>query len=326
MRFIYKAYGLVFDSDIELPFFLSTPEERPEVQTSFTLKPEDFSQFKSSKWARRHPLQSSASNGIEVWVNGDWNRLHYPITPDSTLRFYLSNDGTKLVADKPKSMLIDDMRSFVLGSTFGCLLRQRNQICLHASVLSINDRAFALVGYKGAGKSTTSAALLNSGAKLISDDIAVLNFEKNEVIVEPGYPAIRLLPSSLAEYSDTPSKFKSVLSFSDKKYVPVSSPELNWQFNENRLPLEAIYILSSRTKNSNGVSFEPLSNAKAMMSLTPHSYTPYMLNEAQKIAEFKGLAKTIRCVSVKSISCDDDLKMLPNIASSIIADFTHTEI
>lgn len=324
MRYFYKAYGLIIDCDSELPFFTPVFHKDSRIDVTITLKgSKPVSSFERN-WHRTHPVEKCESRGIEVWAAEGWIRVEYPLNKGGQLTFYLSENGRQLIADKPKSMLFSDMQAFVLGSTFGCLLRQHQKVCLHASVLAYNNKAFALIGHKGAGKSTTSAALLDAGAQLVSDDIAVLNFDQEKIMVEAGYPAIRLLPNSLQHYTDQLSNFKSVVSFSNKKYVPVPSPKLNWEFNSSCLPLEAIYILNTRSKTLDGSKLTTLPNTESLLAITPHSYTPYVLDDAQKKTEFKSLAKVTRSIGIKNISCSDNLNALPNIASNIIRDFVNT--
>lgn len=54
------------------------------------------------------------------------------------------------------------------------LLAGRGLLPYHATALELNGRAFLFTGRGGAGKSTLAAEMLDAGARLISDDLTVL--------------------------------------------------------------------------------------------------------------------------------------------------------
>lgn len=324
MTHVYRIYGLVIDSDSELPYLESVKENKCPIDVTLTLKPTPMSRTLPTKWTKKYPTLNDTPEGVEVWSNKKWFRVEYRIALDIVLIFYLSRNGENLIVDKPICISTEDMKSFILGSTLGCVLRLHKKICLHASVLSYKGNAFALIGNKGAGKSTTSAALLNTGAELMADDIAVLNINALNIMAEAGYPAVRLLPNSLERYTANATQFKSVVSFSDKRYVSIPSPNLDWNFNSELTPLKAIYVLCPRTRMVSSCEISLLTDAESLIAIAPHSYTKYMLNESQKRTEFKSLAEVTRRVSIKKITCTEDLSTLPKIATDILADFQNT--
>lgn len=63
----------------------------------------------------------------------------------------------------------------LLGPVMALLLQMRGAFLLHGSALAAPDgRAFAFLGDKGAGKSTTAAAFLRAGYPLLTDDIIAI--------------------------------------------------------------------------------------------------------------------------------------------------------
>lgn len=170
MTYHYRAYGLIFASDIELPFE-GVAACAPDVTVTTGNVPEDLGPETKGRglwWAKpgafliRHPggCAVHVRNGSDITVTGQ--------DPDM-VRFMLT------------------------GSALSALLQQRGIVTLHASAVVINDRAVAFFGQSGAGKSTTATALVERGFALITDDVLGLSLGPcGTVFVLPGYPRLGL--------------------------------------------------------------------------------------------------------------------------------------
>lgn len=84
----------------------------------------------------------------------------------------------------------------LLGAVMATLLHRRGHMVLHASAVEVGGVAVALLGDKGAGKSTSAAALVTAGHRLISDDIVALDGSGPSLRVLPGGSRLRLWPDS----------------------------------------------------------------------------------------------------------------------------------
>jgi hypothetical protein len=76
---------------------------------------------------------------------------------------FLLNDGREIVVAPESEASAADIPIFILGTVFGILLHQREQIVLHASAVRVNGKAVLFAGSSGAGKSTLAAALAQRG-------------------------------------------------------------------------------------------------------------------------------------------------------------------
>jgi hypothetical protein len=54
---------------------------------------------------------------------------------------FLLKDGSEIVVEPEPEASVADIPSFILGTVFGILLHQREQIVLHASAVRVNGRA-----------------------------------------------------------------------------------------------------------------------------------------------------------------------------------------
>ena len=92
----------------------------------------------------------------------------------------------------------------VLAKQFGAsavpaVMRHRGLLVIHASAAVLDEGAVLIAGHSGAGKSTTLAALLKRGFRMLSDDVSVVRFGKDdELEVLPGPARVRLTKRSAA--------------------------------------------------------------------------------------------------------------------------------
>ena len=87
-------------------------------------------------------------------------------------------------------------RQCVVGPGLGVLLHRRGVLVLHGAAIKAGGRAVVLLGDKGAGKSTTAAALLARGHRLLADDLVALTPDLSTVL--PGPTQMKLWPEAAA--------------------------------------------------------------------------------------------------------------------------------
>ncbi len=89
---------------------------------------------------------------------------------------------------------------FLKATPFGILILQRGELPLHAAALVPPGGGVALLvaGESGAGKSTTSALLVQMGWTLLNDDISRIVFPDGSPVVCPGFQSLKLNADSLA--------------------------------------------------------------------------------------------------------------------------------
>ena len=68
---------------------------------------------------------------------------------------------------------------------------QNRKFVLHASAISISNKAILFLGKSGSGKSSLCASLLGS-SKFITEDVALIDFEKDNAYIHPSHSFIKL--------------------------------------------------------------------------------------------------------------------------------------
>ena len=323
MPHYYTVYGLNIALNQALPQLRSVANIDVEVSVDLSGLRIPTQEFVAPQFSGR----TKKNHEISISYSQDWICVDCPRSATEILRFYIRNDGSEVISEKPKAIPTSDVESFLLGPILGAVLRLRQRMCLHASVMEYEGEAFAMVGNKGAGKSTTAAALLDAGARLISDDIAVfkLAFESTATVY-PGYPGIRLMPDALSSFDLNQSDYAQVVSTSDKRYVPLNEKDLardiksDWQFQADPCRLHTVYTLNSRQSDLCKAQFNRLSQSQSLMALAPHAYGRSGTNQGQREEEFEFMAQLSRNTIITSVDCPDKLVLLPNLAEDILAD------
>jgi hypothetical protein len=108
------------------------------------------------------------------------------------VRFAVDRSGREVWMDWPETSSLEDAATYLMGPVMGFVLRLRGLVSLHASAIAVGDRAIALVGEGGAGKSTTAAAFACLGYAVLSEDLVPLADQGNRFFVQPGYPRVNL--------------------------------------------------------------------------------------------------------------------------------------
>lgn len=174
--------------------------------------------------------------------------------------------GKKIIIAPYKDSDPDKIRLFVLGSCMGAILVQRKQLPLHGSAVAIDGKAYALIGDRGAGKSTLASAFLSNGFKLLSDDIIAVSLSKDNIpYVTPGFPQQKLWKDSLEELGMEKMNFRPLFQREEKFSVPVSA-----QFFEKPLPLAGIFELVKT--NIEKVEIQQLKGINQLKTLSYHTF------------------------------------------------------
>lgn len=101
-------------------------------------------------------------------------------------------NGDKITIEEHKDANDDVIRAFILGTSFGFLMEQRNIIAIHGATIQIDDNSTIIVtGRSGAGKSSLTAGFRMNGYKFLSDDVSALNIEES-ILVNPSYPCQKI--------------------------------------------------------------------------------------------------------------------------------------
>jgi len=320
----YRLYGLNFQSNRELTLLPARPAEPPDLLVHWCDDRADSPDARLP-WNQILTHELRQRRGIELFHaetdQGRFRKLRYQ-TAKAHVDFLLSPSRQQLwILYSPDDSAMD-LESYFVGPGLGCILRWCGTVCLHASVVRIDDQAIAVVGKKKAGKSTTAAGLGQLGALIMSDDMAVLTPVDQSFLVHPGYPQVRLWPASIAAIFPDAGTLPKVFSHRDKRYLPLKDAQaLNDDSWSRPATLSAVYVLDRTDSNARAPYVDDLNPQNRLMTLVANTFGSYVVTDDLRRKEFQVLARLSNTIRLRRVVFGDDLKLLPAQSQAILDDF-----
>jgi hypothetical protein len=221
--------------------------------------------------------------------------------------------GSEILVDPADRVEPGWLRQCILGPAIGTLLHQRGLLVLHGSAVEIGGEAVAFIGHKGAGKSTTAAALHQRGHPLLSDDLLVLDLRHpGSPSVLPGPRQVKLWPDAAEALSADPSALEPF-----HTQVPKRIWRLGEKDHHGPLPLRRIYSLLPAEE----VRFARTSRRDAFRSVMQYLYaTRFTGSMGMTGAHLEMCTRLARVVPVVNVSRPLSLSRLPQMIRGIERD------
>jgi hypothetical protein len=225
---------------------------------------------------------------------------------------FLLTAGNEIAFEAEPGADAGDIPTFILGTAFGILLHQREQIVLHASAVRVNDKAVLFCGPSGAGKSTLAAALSRRGYPLITDDFCAITVAEAETpMVHPDGRQLKLWAQAIEKLDLEESRGERVRSKLEKFYVDPGDTDVE------ALPLGAIYALrEARPPLVPGI--ERPNAANAALLLRRNAYRPRLVTRlGQKALYFHAAATIANNAGIFRLTRNLDFAAMPEVVLSL---------
>src|SRR5207244_7843154 len=105
--------------------------------------------------------------------------------------FLVAADGGRIVCHPLAGATDDVLHTYLLGQVLSFALLKQGIEPLHATVVVVGGGAVGFLGDCGYGKSTTAAAFLQAGHRLLTDDQLVVSASGTGVLAHPGPSRIK---------------------------------------------------------------------------------------------------------------------------------------
>jgi hypothetical protein len=160
---------------------------------------------------------------------------------------FRASGGNELVIS-PVATDPDIISLFTVSEALGLVLFQKGYFLLHASSVALGEEAWCFMGMPGAGKSSTAAAFIKAGCRLLSDDLTAIKFDQaGKPVIIPAYPQLKIWEKTVIG-----------LHYDISNLEPVSEGVNNFayqprgEFSGKAVPLKKVFFLH-RARNKPAV-------------------------------------------------------------------------
>jgi hypothetical protein len=313
----HSVFGLLLRSNLHVPGLeeIGVSGGPADVNLRLRIPPRIGGEIPSGPEILTYVSSYTSDSGepaLRIWrIAEDFLRLDY----FDGMQFWLDRNGSRIWAVWPDTLFVEDAATYLLGPVLGLVLRLRGITCLHASAVAFGNSVGAFVGSEGAGKSTTAAALARHGHSVVSDDIVALVERDGAFFVLPAYPYLCLWADSVNILFGAESKLPSFSPNWDKRQLALSENRLG--FEQQSLPLSAIFLLGERSADPGAPRLEPVPPREALLSLVADSYATNLLDREMRASEFELLGRLVAAVPVRRLRPHKDPSRLGRLCDLI---------
>ena len=299
----YDAFGLRLDSEFELP----------ELEQSRSLAAADW---RVAAGSAAKALSDELLLGTD-FVYGSVRVCAY--RSPSAMRLVFDDTGTFEIRRHDRTITWyrgpnatdETMRADLLGRVIAFAAHGDGDVALHASAVCIDGRAVALLGSRGAGKSTLAFALVKQGARLLTDDTLIVRFDdQGEPWAAPGLQRVRLWEDSaraLGASAVGTDGAKSTLDLLPRD-----------QRQDAGARLDACYFVGP-VAAVEPVAREQLSSVHAAVACVCFSKLGSLVGGTEATATLDRCARLVRGVPMYAASIPRDLGRLDEVATTVAA-------
>lgn len=203
------------------------------------------------------------------------------------------------------------LKTFILGYGLALLFHLRGEFGIHASAVSNGKYITLISGDSGAGKSTTTAALLEKGYSLAADDMVRVCKDAAKLYAYPAFPYQKLCDNEIISRRLDPSNLIPVGDDEEKYFIP-----LNECFENNKLPISSVIVL--KKYDGDIINFRLLSGSELIKTFASCIFIMHLSDtEFNNPAFVMRLLKALECVKVYEIKRPADKNTLNEVTEIV---------
>jgi hypothetical protein len=284
-------------------------------------RPHPFGNLGRKDWYQGADTDAFGRPLLRAWKLNDGDYYHFRYSDG--VEFYFDRAGESVWSFWPEHLDLDYVLTYLAGPIFGCLLFVRGITLLHASAVAVGDKAIALLGSKGAGKSTTAAAFAISKFPVLADDIVAVREHKGEFLVQPSFLRLCLWPPSVEALYGSPEALPRLTESWEKRGLELGGN--GYRFQERALPLAAVYVLGERTSPEPGGTISPLAPREFLITLIGNTYASRLPNP-RRAQEFDELARLVERVPGRRVTPHPSPSHIRELCGTILEDLERLDL
>ncbi len=229
----------------------------------------------------------------------------------------IAPDGRQIIARPGAAVSQETLTAYLLTQALSFALLRRGVEPLHATAVVLGGKAVAFLGDCGYGKSTLAAACVQAGYPLLTDDLLLLKEEQGQLLVYPGMPRLKLMPSVASEILGAWAQESPQEPLSSKLIIPLDAP----RWAQGPVPLHACYVLQARgPRASSRVVIRRLGGRVTWKALTQGTFNLVLRDPDRLKQQFLWACRLATRTVIKSLSYPRTLQALPQVVNALATD------
>ena len=302
----YRVFGGVLRSELQFPELEPESSHPPRWRLSRVAPPHSIS----------NPVllgREEVEPGVGVTLCSYSGGLR--LTFDDTGVFDVSRSGRRIDWAPVANADLESVRKDVLGRVFAVALDQEGVISLHGSAVALGEVAIAFLAPKFHGKSTTAAALVNAGGRMLADDLVPVTPMPDPMVL-PSVRVVQLWKDSADRLAGSAATV-SVDQKAPKRQIAWEGSE--WNATE-AVPLAAVYLLAPvQSELAAPVSRQRVTGVEAALALLGQAKVAALLGVERRSVLLQRLADLAERVPVYRLKIPRDFERIGELTSSLLS-------
>ena len=230
--------------------------------------------------------------------------------------FLVSANGRKIIGRSLTDHPLESFQTYLLGQVLSFAMVRQGVEPLHSTVIVRDGKAVAFLGDCGYGKSTLAGAFLQSGFRLLTDDMLVIKERNGGFLAYPGPPRIKLFPEIAEELLTEEVVGTPMNPDTTKLIIPLSAKDVV----QSPTPLQLFYALQPPDIHNGNVTIERLSQSQALLAFIQNTFNTIIRTPERLTQQFNFATKLAATLPVKSLSYPRELAWLPKVVDAVLKD------